>query len=74
VCVSAIKLVKTRLQNKIGDGFLIGCLIICIEKYIAIEFTPNSFIDGINAINITKYDSDEAEVSSPKYLFLTASL
>jgi hypothetical protein len=32
---SAMKLVKTRLRNKMEDGFLRDCLIIYIEKEIA---------------------------------------
>ncbi|KAL6655967.1 hypothetical protein ACP70R_006793 [Stipagrostis hirtigluma subsp. patula] len=42
---SAMKLVKTRLRNKMGDGFLRDCLIIYIEKEIAIEFTTETLID-----------------------------
>jgi hypothetical protein len=34
-----MKLVKTRLLNKMGDELLKDCLIIYIEKEIAIEFT-----------------------------------
>ncbi|KAL6593086.1 hypothetical protein ACP70R_049172 [Stipagrostis hirtigluma subsp. patula] len=40
-----MKLVKTRLRNKMGDGFLRDCLIIYIEKEIAIEFTTETLID-----------------------------
>jgi hypothetical protein len=43
---SAMKLVKTRLQNKMGDEFLRDCLIIYIEKEIAIEFTIDTLIDN----------------------------
>jgi hypothetical protein len=42
---SAMKLVKTRLRNKMGDEFLRDCLIIYIEKEIAIEFTTDTLID-----------------------------
>jgi hypothetical protein len=40
-----MKLVKTRLRNKMGDEFLRDCLIIYIEKEIAIEFTTDTLID-----------------------------
>ena len=43
---SAMKLVKTRLRNKMGDEFLRDCLIIYIEKEIAIEFTTDTLIDN----------------------------
>ncbi|WVZ91399.1 hypothetical protein U9M48_037579 [Paspalum notatum var. saurae] len=42
---SAMKLVKTRLRNKMGDDFLRDCLVIYIEKEIAIKFTTNRLID-----------------------------
>jgi hypothetical protein len=42
---SAMKLVKIRLRNKMGDDFLRDCLIIYIEKEIAIEFTTDVLID-----------------------------
>jgi hypothetical protein len=45
---SAMKLVKTRLRNKMGDEFLRDCLIIYIEKEIAIEFTTDTLIDDFN--------------------------
>jgi hypothetical protein len=47
---SAMKLVKTRLRNKMEDGFLRDCLIIYIEKEIAVEFTTDQLIDGFDAI------------------------
>jgi hypothetical protein len=47
---SAMKLVKTRLQNKMEDGFLRDCLIIYIEKEIAVEFTTDQLIDDFDAI------------------------
>ena len=43
---SATKLVKTRLRNKMGDEFLRDCLIIYIEKEIAMEFTTDTLIDN----------------------------
>jgi hypothetical protein len=45
---SAMKLVKTRLRNKMGDEFLRDCLIIYIEKEIAIEFTTDTLIDNFH--------------------------
>jgi hypothetical protein len=38
---SAMKLVKSRLQNKMEDDFLRDYLIIYIKKEIAIEFTTD---------------------------------
>ena len=43
---SAMKLIKTRLRSKMGDGLLRDCLILYIEKEIAIKFTTESLIDG----------------------------
>ena len=43
---SAMKLVKTRLRNKMGDEFMRDCLIIYIEKEIAMEFTTDTLIDN----------------------------
>ena len=43
---SAMKLVKTRLRNIMGDEFLRDCLIIYIEKEIAMEFTTDTLIDN----------------------------
>ena len=40
-----MKLVKTRLRNKIENGFLRDCLVIYIEKEIAIGITTNTIID-----------------------------
>ncbi|KAJ1276988.1 hypothetical protein BS78_05G259400 [Paspalum vaginatum] len=42
---SAMKLVKIRLRNKMGDGFLRDCLVIYIEKEIGIKFTADTLID-----------------------------
>ena len=47
---SAMKLVKTRLRNKMEDGFLRDFLIIYIEKEIAMEFTTDELIDDFDAI------------------------
>jgi hypothetical protein len=43
-----MKLVKTGLRNKMGDEFLRDCLIIYIEKEIAIEFTIDTLINDFN--------------------------
>ena len=45
---SAMKLVKTRLRNKMEDGFLRDCLLIYIKKEIAIGFTTDEIIDEFN--------------------------
>ena len=45
-----MKLVKTRLRNKMGDDFLRDCLVIYIEKEIAMEFKTDTLIDDFNAI------------------------
>jgi len=45
-----MKLVKTRLRNKMEDGFLRDCLVLYIEKEIAIKITTDSIIDDFNAV------------------------
>jgi hypothetical protein len=42
---SAMKLVKTRLRNKMEDGFLRECLVTYIEKKIAVEISTDTIID-----------------------------
>jgi hypothetical protein len=42
---STMKLVKTRLQNKMEEGFLTDCFLIYIEKDIAIGFWTDEIID-----------------------------
>jgi hypothetical protein len=42
---SAMKLVKTRLRNKMEDGFLRDCLVTYIEKEIAIGISTDAIID-----------------------------
>ena len=42
---SAMKLVKTRLHNKMEDEFLRDCLVTYIEKDIAIGISTNAIID-----------------------------
>uniref|UniRef100_A0A8R7PKM9 HAT C-terminal dimerisation domain-containing protein n=1 Tax=Triticum urartu TaxID=4572 RepID=A0A8R7PKM9_TRIUA len=45
---SAMKVVKTRLQNKMEDMFLRDCLLIYIEKEIAVGFSTDAIIDEFN--------------------------
>ncbi|XP_047073308.1 uncharacterized protein LOC124682718 [Lolium rigidum] len=42
---SAMKLVKTRLRNKMDDGFLRDCLVTYIEKEIAVGISTDAIID-----------------------------
>jgi ABC-type tungstate transport system substrate-binding protein len=42
---STMKLVKTRLQNKMEDGFLRDCFVIYIEKEITIGILSATIID-----------------------------
>ena len=46
---SAMKLLKTRLRNKMEDDFLRDCMIFYIEKEIAMKFTTDSIIDDLYA-------------------------
>ncbi|KAJ1273220.1 hypothetical protein BS78_06G262800 [Paspalum vaginatum] len=46
---SAMKLVKTRLRNKMEDGFLRDCMVIYIEREIAIQIKTGSIIDDLYA-------------------------
>ena len=46
---SAMKLLKTRLRNKMEDDFLRDCMIIYIEREIAMKFTTDSIIDDLYA-------------------------
>jgi hypothetical protein len=48
---SAMNLVKTRLRNKMEDGFLRDCLLIYIEKEIAVGFLTDEIIDEFNTEN-----------------------
>jgi hypothetical protein len=48
---SAMKLVKTRLRNKMGDDFLRDCLVIYIEKEIVIKFTTETIIDDFDEMS-----------------------
>ncbi|KAL6615283.1 hypothetical protein ACP70R_037553 [Stipagrostis hirtigluma subsp. patula] len=45
---SAMKLVKTRLRNKMEDEYLRDCLLTYIEKEMALEFTVDTIIDDFN--------------------------
>ncbi|TVU22346.1 hypothetical protein EJB05_32035, partial [Eragrostis curvula] len=47
---SAMKLVKTRKRNKMEDGFLRSCLVLYIEREMAIKITTDSIIDDFNAV------------------------
>ena len=44
-----MKFLKTRLRNKIEDEFLRDCMLIYIEREIAIKFTIDSIIDDLYA-------------------------
>ena len=48
---SAIKNVKTRIQNKIDDEFLSNNLVVYIEKEIATTFSTYSIIAKFESIN-----------------------
>jgi len=43
--ISAIKIVKTRLRNRMEDDFLVNYLIVYIEKKIVERFTIDMIID-----------------------------
>ena len=45
-----MKIVKTRLRNKMEDQFLNDCLIVYIEKEIAANFCTNSILDDFNSM------------------------
>ncbi|CAL4892189.1 unnamed protein product [Urochloa decumbens] len=45
-----MKLCKTRLRSKMEDEFLRNCLLIYIEKEIAMRFTTDELIDDFDAI------------------------
>ena len=46
---SAMKIVKSRLLHKMEDEFLRDCLIIYIERDIALKFTTDTIIDDFDA-------------------------
>ncbi|XP_062093088.1 uncharacterized protein LOC133798644 [Humulus lupulus] len=41
---SIMKIIKTKLRNKMEDNFLSDCLTVCIEKEIAAKFSSDSII------------------------------
>ena len=45
-----MKLAKTRLRNKMEDGFRRNCLITHIGKEIAMKFTTDRLIDDFDSI------------------------
>jgi len=47
---SAMKIVKTRLYNRVEDDFLANYLIVYIEKEIAERFTIDMIIDDFYSI------------------------
>lgn len=44
--VSTMKMIKTRLHNKIEDDFLIDYMVVYIEREIAENFTLDMIIDN----------------------------
>ena len=46
---SAMKIVKSKLQNKMEDEFLRDCLLNYIERESALEFTTDKLIDDFVA-------------------------
>ena len=46
-----MKIIKTKLQNKIEDNFLIDCLNVYIKKKVARKLSTNSIIDKLSFIN-----------------------
>jgi hypothetical protein len=47
---SAMKLVKTRKRNKMEDEFLRDCLVLYIEREIAVKISTDSIIDDFDAV------------------------
>ena len=47
---SAMKLVKTTLQNKMEDGFLVDCLVIYIERELARNIDLDLIINDFYSI------------------------
>ena len=48
--LSAMKIVKTRLHNKMEDKFLSDNLVVYIEKEIAENFTTDSILDDFRSL------------------------
>jgi len=65
---SAMKLLKTRLQNKMEDDFLRDCMIVYIEREIAMKFTTDSIIDMQR--RTAKFDLNENECSNSMIIVL----
>jgi hypothetical protein len=49
-----MKVVKTRLRNKMEDAFFRDCLVIYIEKELAVQFTTDDIIDDFYAMKTRK--------------------
>jgi hypothetical protein len=47
---SAMKITKTRLRNKMEDDFLRNCLVLYIERAIAMKVTTDSIIDDFSRV------------------------
>jgi hypothetical protein len=47
---SAMKVNKTRLRNKMEDEFLRNCLVLYIEREIAMKVTTESIIDVFSMV------------------------
>ena len=48
---SAMKINKTRRRNKMEDEFLRNCLVLYIEREVAMKVTTDSIIDAFNMVN-----------------------
>jgi ribosomal protein L31E len=51
---SAIKLIKTRIRNKMRDDFLRSYMIIYIEKELAAKISSHDIIEVFNLVNPRK--------------------
>ena len=47
---SAMKINKTRRRNKMEDEFLRNCLVLYIEREVAMKVTIDSIIDAFNMV------------------------
>ena len=70
---SAMKLLKTRLRNKMEDKFLRDCMLIYIEREIAIKFTTDSIIDDLYAKKNRKVRLKWNRLFSLTHLFVKCS-
>ena len=50
-----MKIVKTRLRNKMEDDFLSNCLLVYIEKEIAEKFSLDSLVDDFRDLKEWQY-------------------